>query len=52
MPIIKESFIDEKGRNAIRIKWNSSYSGQFDLLFKDNRNIVKYKKTIVIESLF
>lgn len=52
MPIIKEAFIDEKGRNAIRIKWNSSYSGQFDLLFKDNRNIVKYKKTIVIESLF
>lgn len=48
-----EWFIDSKypvtysiDGNKILLKWNVSYSGQFDLYFG------KYKKTIVVESLF
>ena len=53
LPIIMEPFEDEKGRDAIKIKWDSSYSGQFDLWFGDESGpIFDYKKTIVIESLF
>ena len=50
--IDKELPIDyEVTEEGINIKWDSSYSGQFDLQFKDNRgNIVT--KTIVVESLF
>lgn len=52
-PIIMEPFEDEKGRNSIKIKWNSSYSGQFDLWFGDaDGPLLDYKKTIVVESLF
>ena len=35
-----------KGKSVITIKWNSSYTGQFELLFG------QFKKTIVVESLF
>ena len=53
LPIIMEPFEDEKGRDAIKIKWDSSYSGQFDLWFGDESGpMFDYKKTIVIESLF
>ena len=53
LPIIKEEFEDELGRNSIRLKWNSSYSGQFDLWFGDETGpLFDYKKTIVVESLF
>lgn len=53
LPIIKEEFEDELGRIAIRIKWDSSYSGQFDLWYGDeNGPLFDYKKTIVVESLF
>ena len=53
VPVLKEEFKDQKGRNAIKIKWDSSYSGQFDLWFGDeNGPIEDYKKTIIIESLF
>lgn len=53
LPVIKEVFIDENGRNAIRIKWNSTFSGQFDLWYGDeNGPLFDYKKTIVVESLF
>ena len=53
LPIIKEEFEDELGRTAIRLKWNSSYSGQFDLWFGDETGpLFDYKKTIVVESLF
>lgn len=53
IPIIKEEFEDEQGRNAIRIKWNSAYSGQFDLWFGDESGpLFDYKKTIIVESLF
>jgi hypothetical protein len=27
IPVKKEIFIDENGRNAIKIKWDSTYSG-------------------------
>ena len=51
--IIKEEFEDELGRIAIRIKWDSSYSGQFDLWYGDESGpLFDYKKTIVVESLF
>ena len=53
LPIEKEIFIDEQGRNAVRIKWLSSYSGQFDLCYGyENGQQQDYKKTIVVESLF
>lgn len=53
LPVIKEEFEDEKGRTAIKIKWDSSYSGQFDLWFGDETGpLFDYKKTIVIQSLF
>ena len=53
LPVIMEPFEDEKGRDAIKIKWDSSYSGQFDLWFGDESGpMFDYKKTIVIESLF
>lgn len=52
-PIIMEPFEDEEGKNSIKIKWNSSYSGQFDLWFGDaDGPLLDYKKTIVVESLF
>ena len=53
VPVLKEEFKDEKGRIAVKIKWDSSYSGQFDLYYGDqNSPVIEYKKTIVIESLF
>ena len=53
LPIIKEEFEDAAGRTAIRIKWDSSYSGQFDLWYGDeNGPLFDYKKTVVVESLF
>ena len=38
--------VDELNSKKIQLKWDSSYSGQFDLYYGD------YKKTIVVESLF
>ena len=53
LPIKKEIFEDEQGRNAIKIKWTSPYSGQFDLWYgDDNGPLFDYKKTIIVESLF
>ena len=52
LPIEKSEYKDENGRMAIKIKWNSTYSGQFELLFTDASASIEYKKTIVIESLF
>lgn len=53
LPVIKEEFEDEQGRKAIRIKWNSTFSGQFDLWYGDQSGpLFDYKKTIVVESLF
>ena len=38
--------VDPNNIRKISLKWNDSYSGQFDLYYG------KYKKTIVVESLF
>lgn len=45
-PVKLIPFIDENGNNSVKVKWTASYHGQFDL------NYGKYKKTIVVESLF
>lgn len=53
LPIQKEIFEDEQGRTAIKIKWMTTYSGQFDLWYGDSDGpLLDYKKTIVVESLF
>ena len=53
LPIQREIFEDEQGRNAIKVKWTSPYSGQFDLWYGDEDGpLFDYKKTIVVESLF
>lgn len=52
-PVKMEPFEDEQGRIAIKIRWNSTYSGQFDLWFGDEDGpLLDYKKTIIVESLF
>ena len=38
--------VDEMDPKRIKLKWNSSYSGQFDLVYGS------YVKTVVVESLF
>lgn len=38
--------LDDKGSKTVNIKWDSSFSGQFDLHYGD------YTKTIIVESLF
>jgi hypothetical protein len=45
-PVKLEPFTDENGFSCVKVKWLSTYSGQFDLTIGD------YKKTIVVESLF
>ena len=45
-PVSIDPFTDEKGFPAVKIKWNSTYSGQFELSYGN------YNKTIVVESLF
>ena len=45
-PVTLEPFTDEKGFPAVKVKWNSTYSGQFELSYGN------YNKTIVVESLF
>lgn len=44
-PVIIE--LDEQDPRKVSVKWDSTFSGQFDLYYGD-----KYKKTIVVESLF
>ena len=45
-PVTLEPFTDEKGFPSVKVKWNSTYSGQFELSYGN------YNKTIVVESLF
>ena len=45
-PVTLEPFTDERGFPAVKVKWNSTYSGQFELSYGN------YSKTIVVESLF
>lgn len=53
LPIKFETFEDEEGHNAVRIKWTATMSGQFDIWFGDASGpLFDYKKTIVVESLF
>lgn len=53
VPVEYTNFINEDGYNSICIKWDQSYSGQFDIWFgHENKEQAKYKKTIVVESLF
>lgn len=53
VPVKYTNSKNEKGQNSISLKWDQSYSGQFDIWFghKDKEQ-AKYKKTIVVESLF
>lgn len=53
VPVILEPFLTDRGIHGVKIKWNSSYSGQFTLWFGDqNGHYKNYSKTIVVESLF
>ena len=53
VPVKYTISISEKGYNTISVKWNQSYSGQFDIWFGNKeKEKAKYKKTIVVESLF
>ena len=46
LPVSSDEFIDEEGYPAVKVKWTSSYSGQFTLSYGD------FEKVIVVESLF
>lgn len=52
LPVKLEPFINEDGFRAVRIKWDSSYSGQFDLYYGNQSKDIDLKKTIIVESLF
>jgi len=49
-----EKFKTERGIPGVKIKWNSSYSGQFTLWYgnKEIGHDKNFSKTIVVESLF
>ena len=53
IPLKCNIFKNAEGYNSITIKWDQSYSGQFDMWFgHEDKEQAKYKKTIVVESLF
>lgn len=52
VPVIMERFIAESGRPGVKIKWNSSSSGQFTLWYGQEGHQKNFTKTIVVESLF
>ena len=53
VPVILEKFITPRGIPGVKVKWNSSQSGQFTLWFgKNHSNFKNFVKTIVVESLF
>lgn len=52
VPVKLEAFVNDKNYSAVKIKWNSSYSGQFDLFYQDLQGNNITQKTIVVESLF
>ena len=53
VPVKYKIFKNDKGYNSVSIKWDQSYSGQFDIWFgNEDKEEAKYKKTIVVESLF
>ncbi len=54
VPVTLERFKTERGAPGVKIKWNTSYSGQFNLQYgiKDSGHMKNFQKTIVVESLF
>lgn len=49
-PVKFTPFVTEGGLQAVKIKWDNNYSGQFDITCTVGEN--EYTKTIVVESLF
>lgn len=52
VPVTLEKFTTSRGIPGVKVKWNSSQSGQFTLWFGENTNYKNFVKTIVVESLF
>ena len=52
VPVIFEGFKTARGTPGIKLKWNASYSGQFNLWYGINEPEANFMKTIVVESLF
>ena len=52
VPVILEKFTTPRGIPGVKVKWNSSYSGQFTLWFGKDAHYKNFSKTIVVESLF
>lgn len=50
IPVVYKCSKNDKGQPQIRIKWNNTFSGQFDLIFTNGESSIS--KTIVVESLF
>lgn len=54
VPVTLEKFKTQRGTPGVKVKWNTSYSGQFTLWYgiKDSGHMKNFQKTIVVESLF
>ena len=52
VPVKLEAFFDEDKNRAVKVKWDSTYSGQFDLQFVSKSNKIIDNKSIIVESLF
>ena len=52
VPVTLQKFKTEDGYPAVKVKWNSSYSGQFTLWYGKDQHEKNFNKTIVIQSLF
>ena len=52
VPVTLNRYRTEDNHPAVKIKWNSSYSGQFTLWYGKDKHEKNFNKTIVIESLF
>ena len=52
VPVTLEKFTTPRGIPGVKVKWNSSQSGQFTLWFGEQGHYKNFSKTIVVESLF
>ena len=54
VPVSLEKFKTQRGTPGVKVKWNTSYSGQFTLWYgiKNSGHMKNFQKTIVVESLF
>ena len=52
VPVTLNKFRTARGTPAVKVKWNTSYSGQFTLWFGDKGHDKNFTKTIVVESLY